>query len=148
MNQKRKCEQCKKSFIYKICISNMQSGFGKFCYSKCYGFFQRNKPKLYRIGEKYGYWAVHNWLKYNFGKADKCEMESCKKISKNFEWAKKIGKEYIKDRNNFLKLCRSCHRKYDYTVEKRKIISDFMKTRKISKNTRKKMSISQRLRWS
>jgi len=70
------------------------------------------------------YYRIHNWLSYHHGKANKCENEKCKSVSpKRYEWALLKGKDYKKDRNNYIMLCPSCHRKYDITEEQRKKIS-------------------------
>ncbi len=128
------CEWCKNPFYTYIS--------GKFCSSKCYGLYQRGKKHPWRKLEKYGYSAIHKWLKNNFGKPNKCEMSSCKKISDNFEWALKKGKEYEKKRENFIQLCVSCHRIYDFTENQRKKISLAVKGRKVSKKTREKMALN------
>lgn len=58
------------------------------------------------------YCAVHNWLRYHYGKPTHCEF--CDGIkAKRFEWALKEGYLYEKKRENFIQLCPSCHRKYD-----------------------------------
>ncbi len=59
------------------------------------------------------YVNIHLWLRKEYGKANKCEMESCDEKSKRFSWALKRGKKYEKKRNNFIQLCHSCHKKYD-----------------------------------
>lgn len=56
---------------------------------------------------------VHNWLKREFGYANKCENYNCLGGSKTFQWAKIRNKKYIKDRDNFMMLCKSCHALYD-----------------------------------
>lgn len=66
------------------------------------------------------YFKIHSWLNYNHGKASKCENEYCESVNpKRFEWALLKGSDYKKDRNNFIQLCPSCHRKYDFTEEQR-----------------------------
>ena len=66
------------------------------------------------------YFRIHNWLSYHHGKANKCENEKCESVNpKRFEWALLKGKQYKKDRNNYIMLCPSCHRKYDYTEKTR-----------------------------
>ena len=70
------------------------------------------------------YFKVHAWLGYKYGRANKCEMGDCKsKSPRRFEWALITGMECVKDRNNFIMLCPSCHRKYDFTEEIRQNIS-------------------------
>jgi len=70
------------------------------------------------------YHRVHQWIAYHYGKASKCENKDCTfKNPKRYEWALIKGNEYEKNINNFMQLCCSCHRKYDYTDEHRKKLS-------------------------
>ena len=66
------------------------------------------------------YVEIHRWLKYWYGKANKCEICGDKTGKFRFEWAKKKGVEYVKERDNFIMACRSCHSKMDFTEETRK----------------------------
>lgn len=66
------------------------------------------------------YAAFHSWLTRNYGKADRCENRDCPGISQNFEWALLKGKLHDHKRNNYKRMCRSCHRKYD-EINKKKI---------------------------
>ena len=71
--------------------------------------------KSYRwIGDKIGYTGIHTWLRREFGKADRCENKKCSAVSKNFNWALRKGYRYERRRGNFIRLCRSCHLKYDF----------------------------------
>ena len=74
-------------------------------------------------GDNAGYVAIHIWLKNKLGKANRCENPNCiypKKIkyrkpiikSKRFEWAS-ISRKSLRDKNDYVQLCPSCHRKYD-----------------------------------
>ena len=72
--------------------------------------------------EDYG--NIHTWLKNNYGKASKCENKDCTyKSPKRYEWALIKGKQHKKDRDNYMQLCPSCHRKYDLTAQIRENIS-------------------------
>jgi hypothetical protein len=74
------------------------------------------------------YFRIHAWLIYNHGKAVKCENNLCKSNKpKRYEWALLKGNDYKKDRKNFIQLCPSCHRKYDFTENQRKNLSDSKK---------------------
>jgi hypothetical protein len=64
-----------------------------------------------------GYHAVHKWLAKHYGKADRCEAAFCSKKSQTYHWAKLIDCEYEHKRENFIRMCVSCHRKYDMTDE-------------------------------
>ena len=63
------------------------------------------------------YRQIHKWLRRNFGDADICEMDNNHKSNK-YEWAN-ISGNYLKDINDWKKMCPSCHRKYDVTEELR-----------------------------
>ena len=69
-------------------------------------------------GDQAGIGPIHRWMDYNYGRPKLCEGEVCSGKSDIFEWALKKGKTYTHDRDAFLRLCRSCHRKYDLTQEK------------------------------
>ena len=67
------------------------------------------------------YYTIHHWLLKNYGQADKCENTDCTNVNaKRFDHALKDGCLYEKNINNYIKLCRSCHMKYDMTDESRK----------------------------
>jgi len=74
-------------------------------------------------GENVPYCVKHMWLHYNFGSANKCENPDCvypRKNAKNkimlkpsrYEWSNISGK-YLRDRNDYIQLCPSCHRLKD-----------------------------------
>lgn len=73
--------------------------------------FRGNLSKLWK-GDKVGYGGVHTWIRNHFGKADCCENLNCEQKSKFFEWANISGR-YLRKREDFMKLCRSCHRRFD-----------------------------------
>ena len=64
-------------------------------------------------GEDAGYVAKHLWLIKHYGKAHKCEQAGCVfENPKRYEWHNVSGK-YKRDRNDYVQLCPSCHRKID-----------------------------------
>jgi hypothetical protein len=74
-------------------------------------------------GKNAGYQSKHQYLKRNFGSPKQCEFcgiegkkESGGRWSIN--WAKKHGREYTHNREDYLELCRVCHGKYDLTDDK------------------------------
>lgn len=81
----------------------------------------REKAKLKMTGEqhplwkggKVGYHALHRWVQLHRGRPSECEHCGTTDSSKIYEWANIDG---LCQRNldDFLRLCRSCHRKYDY----------------------------------
>lgn len=139
-----KCKQCGvgfKTYPYRI------KGDKKlFCSRKCYGEYSsvhlkgsnNNSWKGYDIG----YYGIHDWLRKNYGKANKCENPECKcKNIKRYEWALIKGKNCERKRENFWKLCSSCHKKYDMTDEKRKQMSEVSKGKHHSPKTEFKKGI-------
>lgn len=63
------------------------------------------------------YVKIHVWMYRNFGKADHCSKNK-NHVSKTYEWANISGK-YKQDVSDWMQMCPSCHRKYDYTEEQR-----------------------------
>lgn len=75
------------------------------------------------------YGSVHTWLLKYY----KHIKETCKKCgSKKFlEFALKKGRKHTHNINNYVILCSSCHKKYDYTEERKYKLSISLKGRKI-----------------
>lgn len=65
-------------------------------------------------GENAGYFAKHIWIRKAKGKAT-----ICIKCQSNYwvEWANIDGK-YKRDVNDYISLCRKCHREHDYNESK------------------------------
>lgn len=59
---------------------------------------------------------IHRWLYSHYGRPKVCEDKNCKGKSRWFDWAVKRGMPYERNRDNFLRLCRSCHRRYDGVI--------------------------------
>jgi hypothetical protein len=78
-------------------------------------------------GDNAKYFSYHNWLKLHYGRPKKCESPTCNGKSKNFHWAIKKGFHHSHNRKNYLRLCVSCHRKYDMTPEIKKRILKTLK---------------------
>jgi len=63
-------------------------------------------------GDAVGKLAVHDWIKRVLGYPNKCEH--CKTTTaKKFEWAN-IDHKYRRNIDDYVRLCTSCHRIYDY----------------------------------
>ena len=60
-------------------------------------------------GDDVGYSALHYWVRREKGNAEKCE--TCGS-TEQVEWANK-SREYKRLLDDFISLCRQCHRKYD-----------------------------------
>ena len=106
----------------KGCNNKTRLPHHKFCSKECYW---RSLAKL--KGENAPNWKsvvgkarVHHWLYEQYGGPMECErvkgME-CRGTSACYDWALIRGKKYERKRENFLRLCRSCHRRYDSTPE-------------------------------
>lgn len=62
-------------------------------------------------GDKAGEDAMHDWIKRKLGTPNYCEH--CKKSDKRvYDWANK-DHSYKRKIEDYMRLCRSCHRKYD-----------------------------------
>lgn len=65
-----------------------------------------------------GYSNIHIWMRKNYGRPRECEHCNSTE-AKAYDWALIKGKEYAKDRSHFIRLCRSCHKKYDMSEKTR-----------------------------
>lgn len=71
-----------------------------------------------RFAEKYGNQKlidIHQWLRKKFGSASFCSHCPGRQSVKSniYEWCLRHDCEYDYNKDNFIQLCRSCHRKYD-----------------------------------
>lgn len=63
------------------------------------------------------YFAIHQFIYRNFGTATTCVF--CEREGLNhYEWANVSG-EYTRDIQDYLPLCVSCHRSFDYSEKQR-----------------------------
>lgn len=63
-------------------------------------------------GESVGYNGLHKWIERKLGKPKYCAY--CQiTTAKKFEWAN-ISRTYKRDLSDWIRLCTSCHRLYDY----------------------------------
>jgi len=69
------------------------------------------------------YQRIHWWLRKRYGKPTKCESKTCTGVGKRIEWALKRNRTYSCDRKDYIRLCKSCHAKYDFTEETRRKLS-------------------------
>lgn len=121
---------------FKTCQARVDAGRGKFCSKRC--MYQHRSPRpsglTYNIvaenptwyrpgridapsgadhhqwgGDNVGYAWMHKWVRKNKVKPGACEH--CGEVKK-LEWANK-SREYKRDLDDWLALCRLCHRKYD-----------------------------------
>ena len=83
-------------------------------------------------GEKSYNWkgdnvSPHFWIKREFGEPKKCENREkqtlsfkCAEKGHTFDWSNKDHK-YRKIREDWQRLCKSCHMKYDYRYNNKKL---------------------------
>ena len=71
--------------------------------------------QTYSILEKSNtYSAIHQWLRYTFGKPDHCDL--CNE-GRNFQWASR-NHQYTRDLQEYFQACRTCHYWFDRLVLK------------------------------
>ena len=134
------CQQCGRKRQINL---NQHKDFGKgvFCSIKCFhkghrvwnkgikGIIKPRNEKAYNWkGDNVGYGGVHAWVKRIKGNPKECSQ--CEKKGKftkyqkqgkqchkwNIDWAN-IDHKYRRKVDDYIGLCRSCHRKYDYQEE-------------------------------
>lgn len=115
------CWTCKKSFL--ALPSEIKRGGGKTCSRDCYYERLRKTIKTEQEspnwkGNDVGKAALHNWVEKHRGKPRKCEHCGTKK-AKQYDWAN-VSQEYKRELTDFIRLCRSCHAKYDYPIRSKK----------------------------
>lgn len=99
---KNQCESCKKW---------LKGTYVKKCHA-CYWKNARN-PVVISGKEIPHYHTAHWWIKSKYGTPNKCD--NCGFINENtrrFNWAN-ISGEYLKIRDDWKRLCISCHIKFD-----------------------------------
>lgn len=140
------CGQCGKEF--QVLPSRFKHGAGRLCSVSCREkSFREGANKLFataewkqkcrdRIkvlhdaatadetqhprwkGDDAGYYAVHDWMTKHFGQPTECEQCGLNDPLRKYHWANLSG-EYRRDRNDFKRMCVSCHRKYDYAAARK-----------------------------
>jgi len=71
-------------------------------------------------GDDVGYGGLHTWVNKHLGKPDTCEhCGKSKLVNHKIHWANKSG-NYLRDINDWLRLCALCHKKYDKNNNRKK----------------------------
>lgn len=73
--------------------------------------------RKYTVTRSKTYGAIHQWLHSRHGKAYYCSNPNCDGISKKYDWALKKGYNYNHCVDNFMQLCKTCHKNYDMTED-------------------------------
>lgn len=75
-----------------------------------------------KMTDKKGYHPAHSWMEKTFGRPNGCEDCNLKSVPVGmkwyFEWAN-ISGEYKRERTDWRRLCKACHRKFDYALQPR-----------------------------
>jgi hypothetical protein len=112
---KKTCFVCKKTFF--TWPTEIKRGGGITCSRKCYYerlrvIIKKGEDSPSWKGNNVGRTALHNLVERELGKPKECEH--CKsKEEKIYDWANKSG-NYLRDKKDWIRLCRKCHAKYDY----------------------------------
>lgn len=94
---------------YKITEENA-GWFKKGVHSYPESGFQKGLIPTNFKGDSVGYDALHDWVNRHKGKAARCCHCGTKR---NVHWAN-VSHEYRRDLSDYMSLCVSCHRKYDF----------------------------------
>jgi len=123
-----KCNNCGKE---KKVFENELKKKTHFCDYKCYWEYKKGKSNTAILGDKHPMknpyhkvkitlarmkklsWsgnerAIHQYIQFHYGKADRCENPKCDGSSKNYDWSN-ISYGYLRDRFDWEQLCRKCH---------------------------------------
>ena len=83
----------------------------------------KNHPRW--KGKEASYSSKHKYLTRNYGNIQKCQKcgVAGRKVSGKWtiEWAKRRDCEYTHHREDYLGLCKPCHRQYDMKPDKGKV---------------------------
>lgn len=64
-------------------------------------------------GDEVSYNGLHKWVVNNFGQPSTCEHCGKEKLSgRSINWANVSG-NYTREREDWIRLCKSCHTKFD-----------------------------------
>lgn len=88
----------------------------------------------YKWQKNPNYKAIHLWLSKHYQKTGKCSF--CKK-RRYTQWAKRQGKVYKRNIDNFIELCIPCHKRYDMKPKQEKKKSKAAQIREVYGNGRK-----------
>lgn len=142
MNMKRRCQNCNKEFV--ALKWNVIRGYGKYCTRSCrnvgaklgfkegHGSFwtEESREKFHKShsSEKHHQWkgidagkiAKHAYIEGIKGRPMKCEHCGTEE-KRTYDWAN-VDHEYSRNPDDYIRLCRPCHRKYDYARNKKTMV--------------------------
>jgi len=80
------------------------------------GLAQKGEKNHAWVGDRVSYKGLHDWVNKNWGKPDTCEHCGSSGLSGMYiNWASKEG-NYTRNREDWLRLCKSCHNTRDGIV--------------------------------
>lgn len=114
---KRICVICKVGFNTNA--GELKKGGGKCCSMDCRNKYlnliiKKDSKSPNWKGSRVGKAALHNWVERKLGKLRKCEHCGTTN-AKQYDWANKSQK-YKRNLDDWIRLCRSCHAKYDHSI--------------------------------
>lgn len=129
----KNCIVCGNEFYFRNAPSDRQKEGGKYCNKACQNKNMSKvlkekgiKPMVHGIsfgtlnpawrGDKVSYDGLHRYIKRHLGTPRECEHCGTT-TAKRYEWANKSGL-YLRDFTDWIRLCTSCHRKYDNSSQK------------------------------
>lgn len=108
------CKQCGKTFAKKLKDTYTFFERQRYCSIACGKIGKRKGEENNKwLGDYVTYVGLHAWMRKNYGTPSVCEHCKCRD-RKMYHWANVSGK-YLRDRNDWIRLCVPCHKKYDKT---------------------------------
>ena len=135
--EEKSCSTCSSLFVSPV--RGKLRNTAKFCSHDCYaqsklGAVPWNRGRRYKnpkltgqnahnwSGDLVGYRGVHRWMIRTFGTPDTCEFCEKKATGIRMQWAN-LTSLYLRDRNDWLRLCVKCHRFYDNFRRENRLIA-------------------------
>ena len=133
-HMKKLCKNCSKEFF--ALKGNIKQGYGIYCSRACRNKnaklgFKKGHMSLWKEGsrEKFrenfkgikhwawiegkpSYHTLHRWVAQNKGRPKKCEECGLNDPKRTYDWAN-IDHSYERNLDDFIRLCRPCHRRHD-----------------------------------
>ena len=74
---------------------------------------KKNEKSINWVGDKVGYRGIHHWISKELGKPRICNQCDDSELNhRQYHWAN-ISGNYLRELTDWVRLCASCHKKYD-----------------------------------